>query len=346
MICPQCREIVQDDKIFCYRCGAIVSPDSLLKTVAPSISLRSRRKGLWIISIAGLLSSLGLIGWNYISAKNTIPQAPVSNIVLSEPKNASLSVESSTFESGLTRPSALDAVPDAMTSRSPAKKTEQRPEGTNLKLLAASESQPDVIRATEEASEATQQVNSSPVNSSSAVKEQLVVIPAGTVLVVRLIDNISSDSNRFGDKFRASLVHALVIDDFEVAPAGALVEGMVSGNQMAGRVHGTSLIILRLIALHSKNGEVIPIETEPYYRQAPKTIARDAKKIGILTGVGAAIGVIAGGAQGAAIGAALGAGAGTATTLVTRGEAVKLPSETPIKFHLRKSVIYKYQMNQ
>ena len=50
---------------------------------------------------------------------------------------------------------------------------------------------------------------------------------------------------------------------------------------------------------------------------------------------GAVIGAIAGGGKGAAIGAAAGAGAGTGVQALTKGEQIKLPSETLLEFQLK-----------
>ena len=50
--------------------------------------------------------------------------------------------------------------------------------------------------------------------------------------------------------------------------------------------------------------------------------------------LGAIIGALAGGGKGAAIGAVTGAGAGTAVQVATKGERVKIPSETRLTFTL------------
>jgi hypothetical protein len=48
--------------------------------------------------------------------------------------------------------------------------------------------------------------------------------------------------------------------------------------------------------------------------------------------VGAIIGAIAGGGKGAAIGAAAGGAAGAGAEIVTKGQRVKIPSETRLTF--------------
>jgi hypothetical protein len=54
--------------------------------------------------------------------------------------------------------------------------------------------------------------------------------------------------------------------------------------------------------------------------------------------VGSIIGALAGGGEGAAIGAGVGAGAGAGSETITKGDQVKVPSETLIEFTLRQDV--------
>jgi hypothetical protein len=54
--------------------------------------------------------------------------------------------------------------------------------------------------------------------------------------------------------------------------------------------------------------------------------------------VGAIIGAIAGGGKGAAIGAASGAAVGGTAQAVTKGQVVKIPSETRLTFTLQQPV--------
>ena len=60
--------------------------------------------------------------------------------------------------------------------------------------------------------------------------------------------------------------------------------------------------------------------------------------IGGTAALGAIIGAIAGGGKGAAIGALAGGGAGTATQGLTRGQAVRIPAETLLRFKLEAPV--------
>ena len=54
--------------------------------------------------------------------------------------------------------------------------------------------------------------------------------------------------------------------------------------------------------------------------------------------LGAIIGAIAGGGKGAAIGAVSGAGVGAAAQVITKGQTVKIPSESRLTFALRQNI--------
>ena len=70
------------------------------------------------------------------------------------------------------------------------------------------------------------------------------------------------------------------------------------------RVPGDKSISHRAVMLAAlADGRTLKLDTSAYRKEANASKGKDAKKIGIATGVGAAIGAIAGGGKGAAIGA-------------------------------------------
>jgi hypothetical protein len=56
------------------------------------------------------------------------------------------------------------------------------------------------------------------------------------------------------------------------------------------------------------------------------------------TALGAIIGALAGGGRGAAIGAASGAAVGAGAQVITKGQQVKIPSETRLSFTLQQPI--------
>lgn len=165
-----------------------------------------------------------------------------------------------------------------------------------------------------------------------------VALPAGTGLVVRTTSALSTNTQQAGQAFTAHLEQPLIAGGREIARKGAEVEGRIVESDKGGRVKGRALLAVQLIRLHTTNGKAVEISTGSITRQANATKGKDAAKIGIGSGVGAAIGAIAGGGRGAAIGAAAGAGAGTGVVLATHGGAAVIPSETVLHFVLRAPV--------
>jgi hypothetical protein len=167
---------------------------------------------------------------------------------------------------------------------------------------------------------------------------QHVTIPAGTMLVIRTQNTLSTDRNFNGDTFAATLDQPLVVDGFVIAERGAEVEGHVVRSEKAGRVEGLSDLAIELVRLHTSDGQRLSIATEPHEVRGQKTHGSDAKKVGIGAGLGAVIGAIAGGGRGAAIGAGAGGAAGGGAVLATRGQPAVIPSESRLTFHLRTPV--------
>jgi len=169
---------------------------------------------------------------------------------------------------------------------------------------------------------------------NTALKEPAIVtIPAGTELSIRMIDSIDSDTNRIGDRFQASVEEPVVVDGVTIIPKGADVYGRLSEAKEAGRVSGASELKLELVSL-MVNGKSEPLVTGEYALKGAGRGSNTAKKAAGGAAIGAVIGAIAGGGKGAAIGAGVGAGAGTTVNAATKGEQVKVPSETILAFRL------------
>lgn len=164
-----------------------------------------------------------------------------------------------------------------------------------------------------------------------------VLVPAGTHLVVRMIDGIDSDRNKPGDSFQASLEEPLIVDSTQVAPKGTTVYGKLDQVKSAGRIQGQSELRLVLTGI-VLNGATHNIVTGEYDVQGSSRGHQTAKRAGIGAVAGGIIGAIAGGGKGAAIGAGVGAGAGTAVSVMTHGQQVHVPSETVLNFTLEQPV--------
>lgn len=165
-----------------------------------------------------------------------------------------------------------------------------------------------------------------------------VTIGRGTLVNVRLGETISTERNRQGDTFIATLDEPLVIDGLVIAEKGARATGRVVDLVEAGRVKGLARLSLELTSVMSSDGQKIELRTASFEKQGPASKAEDAQKVGIGAVIGATIGAIAGGGTGAAIGAATGGAAGGGAAAATRGKPATLPAETRISFRVDQPV--------
>lgn len=165
---------------------------------------------------------------------------------------------------------------------------------------------------------------------------QRVTVPAGTRILVRMIDSVDSEKNKVGDRFRASLEQDLTVGDALVAPRGTDVYGRLAEAKEAGHIAGKSQLRLELTDILI-NQQLQPIMSGDYEVAGKSRGKQSAERIGGGAALGAVIGAIAGGGKGAAIGAGVGAGAGTTIQVLTKGEQVRVPSETMLEFRIEQS---------
>ena len=161
-----------------------------------------------------------------------------------------------------------------------------------------------------------------------------VTIPAGQSILVRMIDGVDSAKNHVGDIFHASLETDLTINNGLVARKGTDVYGRLAEAKEAGHISGSSELQLELTRMVI-DGHDYPLVSSDYTLQGKGRGSNTAKKVGGGAALGAIIGAVAGGGKGAAIGAGVGAGAGGAVQVLTRGQQVKVPSETLLEFRLQ-----------
>ena len=81
---------------------------------------------------------------------------------------------------------------------------------------------------------------------SAAAAEHTVTVPADTRLLVRMIDAVDPKRNKVGDRFRASLETAIVVNGKIVAPEGTEVYGRLSEARGAGCISGRAELQLEL----------------------------------------------------------------------------------------------------
>ena len=163
------------------------------------------------------------------------------------------------------------------------------------------------------------------------------VLPAGTNLVIRMIDGVDSEKNRLGQTFAASLDEPVLVNGQPLIPRGADAVVRLVDAKDSGKLTGRSELTLDLMSVRV-NGRMVDLNTQTVSQESSSRGARTAKLAGGTAAVGAIIGAIAGGGKGAAIGAGAGAAAGAGAEIVTKGQRVKIPSETRLTFVLDSAV--------
>ncbi len=159
-------------------------------------------------------------------------------------------------------------------------------------------------------------------------------IPAGTPLTVRMIDGVDSEQTRLGQTFRASIDEPLLLDGQTVIPRGADAVAKLVEDKESGKFAGRTILTLALMQV-MVNGRMVDISTGDVSQASGSRGARTAKVVGGTAALGAIIGGIAGGGKGAAIGAGSGAAVGGGVELMTKGQRVRIPSETRLTFTLQ-----------
>lgn len=157
-------------------------------------------------------------------------------------------------------------------------------------------------------------------------------MPPGTWITVRVNEPLSSDHNRAGDTFTATLAQPLVAQGFVVARRGQTIVGRVAEADRGGKVKGTSRLGIELGELSLVDGQQVNLRTELLRYEAGTSKGRDTAAIGMATGMGAAIGAAADGGFGAGIGAAAGALASTIGVLATNGKQTVIYPEDTLTF--------------
>jgi len=144
-----------------------------------------------------------------------------------------------------------------------------------------------------------------------------MTVPAGTRLVIRMVDSIDSKRHKAGHKFRGQLEGALVVDGVTVAPRGTIIYGTVTASQGSGRAAGRSTLAMEFTDIMIDD-QLYPIATEGLAAQTGGERA-------------AAIGGLIDGSSGARTGAKVGLGA----SILTGGESLNVPAGTLLETALR-----------
>jgi hypothetical protein len=164
------------------------------------------------------------------------------------------------------------------------------------------------------------------------------IVPDGVEMKIRLSTQISTKTNREGDKFTA-----VVLDPSDYSEA--VIEGHIATLNKSGKATGKTELALAFDSIRLRDGRSsrFAAQVEKVYQsESVKTVdeegnvetssrTKDTATRTIGGGaLGAIIGGIAGGGKGAAIGAILGAGVGAGSVYVQGGKELELEPGTEI----------------
>jgi hypothetical protein len=94
----------------------------------------------------------------------------------------------------------------------------------------------------------------------AVVPRHALTVPAGSVLTIRLGEELASDKSEIGQTFTASLDRDVMVNGKTVIGAGAAVTGQVAFARPIGPITGEPVLQLRLVSVNVDNADV-PVVT-------------------------------------------------------------------------------------
>jgi hypothetical protein len=152
-------------------------------------------------------------------------------------------------------------------------------------------------------------------------------VPVGTELDIRLQTLINSGTAKVEDRFEATTLVDLLQDNEVLVPAGAVVRGVVTAVQPAGRLERKASLSLRFDQI-TFGGRTYPLRATLTHAVEGEGIRGEAGRVGTGAAVGGVIGGILGGVRGALAGILIGGGG---TVIATEGEDVELKPGTVLR---------------
>ena len=170
-----------------------------------------------------------------------------------------------------------------------------------------------------------------PLNAAS--RDEVLTIPAGTVIPVVMIDSISSDYNYPGQTFRGSLGAPIVVGHRTLVRQGAPAHIRLVSVDSGGKIKGRSDLGIQLVRVGNYN-----VQSGVVWVRGPSQGKKTGKDAAIGGAIGGGLGLLFGGGKGAAIGAGLGAGAGVGHRALKGSKPAVIGSESVVNFRLASSL--------
>ena len=144
------------------------------------------------------------------------------------------------------------------------------------------------------------------------------MIPAGTVLTIRMVDSVDSQRDYVGQTYQASLDEPVFDPGGRtLVPRGADVVVKLVDDVQSGKIEGRTVLTLDIVSLRV-NGREVDVDTTAITQQSDSRGARSGKVIGGTAALGAIIGGYRGRWQGSPSAPARERGAGTVAQVAPR----------------------------
>lgn len=161
-----------------------------------------------------------------------------------------------------------------------------------------------------------------------------VVLPASSVLGLRVETPLSSERTRPEDRVDARVTREVTAGGLVAIPAGSRVIGSVTMVERGGKMKERARLGVRFHTLVLADGREVPLETEAIIREGDSPSNESARKIGGAAIGGAILGAILGGGKGAVMGGTAGAAGGSAAVMAGDRNAATLPAGTVVSVRL------------
>ncbi len=176
-----------------------------------------------------------------------------------------------------------------------------------------------------------------PPPAAAAAQSAGLLVPAGAVVTVRMIDSIDSKQDQPGQEFDATVETPVASGSVVAIPKDSPAKVRLVAANDSGRIEGSAQLELELISIRV-NGVPYQVQSGFYEQHGHSRGQRTAEAGGAGAVLGGLIGAIAGGGKGAAIGAGSGAAIGAGSQVAMHGSTIRIPSETKIDFTLKQPV--------
>ncbi len=172
-------------------------------------------------------------------------------------------------------------------------------------------------------------------------------LPVGTLIKVRIAQELTTKDTKLGTSFTAELTEAVLRDGRVLLPAGSILSGRVTDLHGGRRISGSASIHLQPTTVTLPDGTHYPVRAQVIDTQLFKTTRVDEEgtivrrdyalktlsAMTLSTGSGAAAGAMVAGWPGALVGAGVGAGVSTVVWL-KQDRQTEVPANTGITFAL------------